>query len=120
MPFSQTECERVLSKMSPNEEVYFLAHLGHWLTIVARGAYEFQAPGVNDPIALRSFNEIHHRVYAQIRSLASTGQRNFDSESLASWLTGEGKPDDFHASCLWAFEQAFAYVSKSPFMQMGK
>ena len=114
MSIDQTECERVLSEMLPKEEAYFLAHLGHWLTVAARGTYEFQAPGVTDPITLRAFNEIHHRIYSQIRGLISTGQRNIDAESLASWLAGEERPEDFRASCLWAFEHALAYVRENP------
>jgi hypothetical protein len=103
--------------MSPNEEAYFLAHLGHWLTVAARGTYEFQASGVTDPIALRAFNEIHHRIYSQIRGLVSKGERDIDSESLASWLTGEERPSSFRSICLWAFEQAFFYVHENPVAQ---
>jgi hypothetical protein len=110
MPLTQIECEALLEAMSPNEEARFLAHLGHWLTVVARGAYEFQAPGVKDPIALRELNEIHHRIYAQIRTLLVRGERNIDSESMASWLTAEERSPELRAGCIWAFEQALEYV----------
>ena len=106
MALTQQQCRDALEKMSPREELRFLARFGHRLTVVARGTYEFQAPGVTDPRSLRNFNEIHHRIYAQIRSLVVNEKRDFDSESLASWLTGEGRDESFRDSCLWAFEQA--------------
>jgi hypothetical protein len=110
MPLTIRQCEEALAAMAPNEEVRFLATLGHQLTVVARGTYEFQAPGVTDPIALRAFNELHHRLYAQIRSLASTGVRNLDVEDITSWLLGEEKSAEFQSGCLWAFEQALLQV----------
>lgn len=106
MALTHQECLDALDKLSPREELRFLARFGHRITVVARGTYEFQAPGVVDPRSLRNYNEIHHRIYAQIRSLVEDGTRNIDSESLASWLTGEGRDESFRDSCLWAFEQA--------------
>ncbi len=91
-----------------------MAHLGHWLTCVARGAYEIQAPGVTNPVALRELNEIHHRIYAQIRSLVARGERNLDSETLASWLTAEGCGPELRASCFGAFEKALSHVRGNP------
>ena len=110
MPITPSECEQAIAAMSSADEVRFLAILGHWLTVVARGTYEFQAPGVKDPIALRAFNELHHRLYAQLRSLVTTGQRNLDAEDITSWLVGENQSSEFRAGCLWAFEQALQHV----------
>ena len=114
MPLTQQDCELALSNMTADEELRFLARYGHWLTVAARGAYEFQAPGVKDPIALRHFNEIHHRVYAQIRDHVVKGVRQIDAESLASWLTGEDQSPDFRAACLWAFEEALGMEGRRP------
>ena len=110
MPITPKECELAIEAMKPNGEIQFLAVLGHWLTVVARSTYEFQAPGVKDPITLRDFNEIHHRLYAQIRSLSLTGQRNIEAEDMTSWLVGKNKPEEFQAGCLWAFEQSLQRV----------
>jgi len=92
--------------MSAQQELRFLAILGHWLTVAGRGTYEFQAPGVKDPKSLRAFNELHHRLYAQIRGLVANGKGDFDAEDITSWLTGEGQPSEFQDACFWAFEQA--------------
>lgn len=113
MPITRIECEKAIAAMTPTEECHFLAHLGHQLTVVARGTYEFQGPGVIDPFALRGFNEIHHRIYSQIRTLVANGRRSIDPESMASWLAAEGRSPELQAACLWAFEQALAYVRKS-------
>ncbi len=110
MAITPSECEKAIAAMSAAEEIYFLAVLGHWLTVVARGAYEFQASGVKDQISLRAFNELHHRLYAQLRSLAGTGQRNLDAEDITAWLVGENQSSEFQAGCLWAFEQALLCV----------
>jgi hypothetical protein len=72
-----------------------------------------KGPGVTDPMALRAFNEIHHRIYSQIRALVAEGRRNIDPESMASWLAAEGRSPELQAACLWAFEQALTYVRKS-------
>jgi hypothetical protein len=110
MPLNQAQCEAILSEMSLEQELRFLSCLGHELTVLARGAYEFQAPGVKDPIALRNLNEIHHRIYGQLRSILTKGKRDFDAESLASWLAAEEKDAEFQAGCIWAFDQALKRV----------
>ena len=110
MPITRHECEQALSAMSPQKEVLFFAVLGHWLTVAARDTYEFQAPGVTNPVTLRAFNELHHRLYAQIRSLSLTGRRNLAVPDITSWLLGENQPEEFQARCLWAFEEALQRV----------
>jgi hypothetical protein len=106
MPLTRSECVEAIAAMSPRQEMQFLATLGHWLTVAGRGTYEFQAPGVKDPVALRALNELHHRLYAQIRGLAEHGKGDFDAEDITSWLTGENQSAEFQAACFWSFEQA--------------
>lgn len=108
---TQTDCEKALSSMTSAEQVRFLTTLGHTLTIAARGAYEFQAPGVTNPRLFRDFNEIHHRIYPQIRSLVGSGKPAFDAERMVSWLIGEGKSEEFQRSRLWAFEVSLQRAS---------
>ena len=105
MSLTQKDCERILEHMSERDQTAFLARLGHYLTVVGREAYDFQGPGVINPCWLRDLNEVHHRIYSQIRSLAVEGKKNFPADALASWLSGEGKPDEFRAACLFAFER---------------
>ena len=90
--------------MPASHQAHFLASLGHWITVVGRGAYEFQGPGVVDPRLLRDLNEVHHRIYAQLASIARDGRPQLDPESMASWLLGEEKPH-LQERLAWAFDE---------------
>jgi hypothetical protein len=105
MTITQQDCEKVLSDMPAETQAKFLAKLGHFLTVIAREAYEFQGPGVTNPRMLRDFNELHHRIYSQINGLVSNGTANFPPDVLASWLCGEERAEEFQNTCLMAFEQ---------------
>jgi len=108
---TQSDCEKILEAMTAAEQVHFLSVLGHTLTIVARDAYEFQAPGVTNPRLLRDLNEIHHRIYPQIKSLLGQGKPVFGQESMASWLLGKERSAQLQKACLWAFEESLRRVS---------
>ncbi len=103
------DATQVLAAMPPSHQQQFLASLGHWITVVGRLAYEFQGPGVTDPRLLRDLNEIHHRIYAQINSIARDGKPQFDPESMASWLLGEEKPH-LQDRLAWAFDETLKRV----------
>lgn len=107
MPLSQKDCEILLSEMSASEQAHFLSILGHSLTVLARGAYEFQGPGVTNPRLLRDLNEIHHRIYAQMAGLIQNEKETFPPDVLASWVTAEDKPY-LQASCIEAFERSLS------------
>ena len=112
MSITPAECERVLATMAPADRMYFLAQVGHTLTVMARDAYEFQGPGVTKPRLLRDLNEIHHRIYPHIYCLLRGSTIASDLTSLAHWLTGEGRSAETKAACFFAFEQALKRVSK--------
>jgi hypothetical protein len=109
MALTQKECQSALAALSMEEQKRFLLILGHELTIVGREAYEFQGEGVINSQLLRDLNEIHHRLYSQIRDLVLEQKVSFSPESLASWLTAEGNPNT-QAVCLAAFERSLAYA----------
>jgi hypothetical protein len=48
--------------LEPAERASFLANVAHRLTVAARDCYQFQAPGVTDPLRLREMNELQHYV----------------------------------------------------------
>lgn len=109
MALTYQECAQAIERMTSKDEHLFLVNAGHWLTVSARAAYEEQGSGARQSIHLRWFNEIHHRIYAQIRShmAIETEIWRLDGNALALWLTGyEREDDEFRSSCLWAFEQA--------------
>jgi len=106
MALTQTDCEEILEGMAPLEQARFLAILGHWLTIVARGTYVVMSEEVRDPKTLRALNEIHHRIYAQINGLVSHRVATFPPDAMASWLAAEGESVELQTTCLAAFEEA--------------
>ena len=106
MALTQADCEEILEGMAPLEQARFLAVLGHWLTVVARGTYVVMSDEVKDPKTLRSLNEIHHRIYGQINSLVSRRAATFPPDAMASWLAAEGGSAELQRTCLAAFEAA--------------
>ena len=106
MEMTQQDCERVLSTLSVGEQSRLLSLLGHELTVLGRTAYEFQGPGDTDPRLLRDINEMQHRIYSQLFSLARNGQPSVATDALASWLFAEHKPH-LQPGFSWAFARAF-------------
>ncbi|MBC3873589.1 hypothetical protein [Undibacterium flavidum] len=113
MALTKKDCEKMLANMPASEQSVFLAQLGHFLTVVAREAYEFQGSGVTNPRLLRDLNEIHHRIYSQIRSLTLGSEQSFPPEALASWLSAEGKSKELQDVCLNAFESCMPNANHS-------
>lgn len=112
MHLNQQDCERVLTHMSNQEQMVFLARFGHHMTIIGREAYEFQGSGVTSPRWLRDLNELYHRIFSQIRGLAAEGKKDFPADALAAWICGEGKSEEFRAACLDAIESCLASANK--------
>lgn len=111
MSLTQNDCEKVLADMTPQSQAQFLARLGHRYTVCARDAYEFQGPGITKPGLLRDFNELHHRLYAQLSALATGSVGIFPPDVMAVWLCGEGKDAAFRAACMDAFESCLRNCS---------
>ena len=57
------------SLMSDTQQIRFLAHYAHELTVVSRGTYEVGTEDLADPRRLRHFNEVQHRVVGDIVKL---------------------------------------------------
>jgi hypothetical protein len=96
-----SEATRRLSALSAEAQLRLLASFGHNLTVAARDTYEFQAPGVREPMRLRQINEIQHRVLAHILALSKSNQFRYPDDVLISIML---EHDDGHlrAQALWA------------------
>lgn len=82
-----------------DEKSRFLILYGHYLTIMARDAYEFQGAGVKKPRLLRDINEILHRVFQALRELEDDSENFFVLSGLAHWIACENREGDIvHAS----------------------
>ncbi len=104
-----SEATRRLSALSAEAQLRLLASFGHNLTVAARDTYEFQAPGVREPMRLRQINEIQHRVLAHILALSKSNQFRYPDDVLISIML---EHDDGHlrAQALWAYEDALKRI----------
>lgn len=112
MELTQHKVVDLFEVMPPERQIGFLLRLGHELTIQARSAYEFQGPGVTNPRLLRDLNEIHHRIYPQIR-LIIEGQTDLEWDILSEWLLGKGRAAESKSACREAFKRAMAREAES-------
>jgi hypothetical protein len=55
-----------IESLSNSAKLAFLAHLAHALTICSRETYEQGIDNVREPLVLRSYNEVLHRVTGAI------------------------------------------------------
>jgi len=64
------EIAELLDQMKPDKRIRFLLHFANELTIAARAdTYEVGTDGVDKPAHLRKYNEVMHRVLANLREL---------------------------------------------------
>jgi hypothetical protein len=78
-----------LASLTPTVRLTFLTTLAHSLTVYARGTYQ---PGTDDiakPRALRSINEVQHRVTACLRDCVAGNCNESFLRSLANWVFDE-------------------------------
>jgi hypothetical protein len=63
----------MLSQMNLDQRIRYLLHLANELTIAARAdTYEDGTDGVQKPADLRRYNEVMHRVLANLRDLVES------------------------------------------------
>ena len=66
---SLTVIGEMLPHMTEDQRIRFLLSLAQELTIAARDTYEVGSAGVQRPSDLRHYNEILHRVLANLREI---------------------------------------------------
>jgi hypothetical protein len=66
---SLTVISQMLPPMDIKQRIRFLLSLAQELTITARDTYEMGSDGVQRPSDLRRYNEVLHRVVADLRDL---------------------------------------------------
>ena len=112
MAFDAEQLVQYLNSMPPTEQAFLLGHIGHQITVSARGAYERNGPGVTDPRLLRDLNEITHRLFPQIAALSVGAPAPFSNEALVSWLSGEEKPS-IRSHCHAAIERGIYHAKRT-------
>src|SRR2546426_5580884 len=71
---------------SPREQIDFLVHLAHVLTILARDTYEVGTEGVTNPSRLRRINELQHRVMGFLLALRRNEGGRYPDEVFVRML----------------------------------
>ena len=57
------------SSLTSNEQMKFLAHFSHYLTVVARDTYEVGTENITNQPKMRTVNEIQHQISSHLLSL---------------------------------------------------
>jgi len=71
-------------QMDPDQRIHFLLHFANELTIAARAdTYEVGTDGVVEPEHLRRYNELMHRVLANLRDLMEERRQDIWSWEIA-------------------------------------
>ena len=94
------------SSMSDAQQIRFLAHYAHKLTVVSRGTYEVSTEDLADPRRLRHFNEVQHRVVGHIVKLLAKDTKGYPDDVLVKIMLNESEPP-----LLACFERALEYSS---------
>lgn len=110
------ETKEFLLSLNPSEQALFLAHLTHELTVSAR--YYYGADNESRTVAaMKQFNEIQHRVSAQLRYiLTGATKERFPEQALIdvlfSWAeSDEREPVTGHLS--YALDRCRRYITRS-------
>jgi hypothetical protein len=73
------EVTEFFAGLSDQEKAAFLCRLAFEMTIVARETYEAGSEGLEDPILMRSVNELQHRILSHASSLLRGSMSRSDS-----------------------------------------
>jgi hypothetical protein len=80
------------SNYSPQEQIDFLVHFAHTLTILARDTYEAGEEGLTQPARLRSMNEVQHRIMGFLLALMKQEGKRYPDNVFVRLLLEH--PDD--------------------------
>jgi hypothetical protein len=80
------------SNYSPQEQIDFLVHFAHTLTILARDTYEVGEEGLTQPARLRRMNEVQHRIMGFLLALMKQEGKRYPDNIFVRLLLEH--PDD--------------------------
>ena len=104
----------MFSNLSTNDKIRFLSRFGWELTIVGRDAYELQTEELTHPARLRAINEIQHRVFSHLYSLASDSSNHYPDDVLIAIILDEGQDRVLNEQVHSAFDRAAEFLEKNP------
>ena len=77
---------QMFSAQTSHQQTQLLAVWAHVLTIDARDTYIAGTEAIADPVRLRGFNEIQHRLAGQLRGLLESNGKNAPDEIFMGML----------------------------------
>ncbi|HEY4330293.1 MAG TPA: hypothetical protein VGN88_11200 [Phycisphaerae bacterium] len=107
---------QAFAALRPHDQAELLAGWGYALTIDARDTYIPGTQAVADPVRLRGFNEIEHRVCGQLRAILNSVEERYSDEGFFGMLVDTGK--ELHAGLL--LQQLEEFWSESSQGSRGK
>ena len=106
------------ASLTPMRKAFFLASLGHSITIVGRDTYEPQTDELQKPTQLRRVNEVQHRVLACLRGvIAGTNSTEFE-KSICVWVL-QTPDSELQQQMEWAWFSTKELMSNVPEEQLG-
>lgn len=67
-------------------QILFLSAVLVELTIFARDTYALDGVGVSDPIRLRAFNELSHKITSHLRKLLNDSPERYPDDVIGNYL----------------------------------
>src|SRR5262245_15044845 len=101
-------------RMSPDEQVRFLALLGMNLTITGRDTYEPQTEDLIHPARMRAINEIQHVIFGQLYALANDDSHRFPDDVLVAIILEDIRDRVLKKQVHHAFERATLFLENNP------
>ncbi len=99
------EAIEIFSNLTADEQKCFLAHLSHYLTVVARDAYEVGTENITNQSKMRWINEIQHQLSSHLLALLENDSERYPDDVLIRIIMEHSKDKAFEAEMIWVFER---------------
>jgi hypothetical protein len=95
--------------ISEDETILLLARLAHEMTVAARGTYQIGTENILDPVALRAYNEVQHRITGALISHL-LGKGGMPLKTVLEMVEDFGKVRHQTENTRWAIRQACSFM----------
>ena len=99
------EAVAFFSSLTNDEQKKFLAHLSHYLTVVARDSYEVGTDNITNQPKIRVINEIQHQLSSHSLALLENDSRRYPDDGLMRIILEHSENKKIEAEVMWAFEE---------------
>lgn len=99
------EAIEIFSNLTADEQKFFLAHLCHYLTVVARDTYDVETENITNQPKMRRINEIQHQLSLYLLALMRNDADGYPDDILVRIILEHSDNKDFEIEMKWVFEQ---------------